>query len=246
MGYQLRRWLADRLPDTLSSGERLVALEIADQANDHTRRAWGDATLATILRRTGYADDKQLGKVLGKLAEHGVELRVPVRDAGLSITGFESATPSTDPLAAVRSLSSLASPDGTSILVLQNFHRFLQSAEIVQALVRQITTGKQSRTFIVILAPVVQIPVELERIVLKALRANRDDRYASANALLKDLREYTRRVEFEAELQRSAARSGDDNTYIFDNAPTEVVPRPTAGELAPTFPRDGARGLQGP
>lgn len=81
MGYQLRRWLADRLPDTLSSGERLVALEIADQANDHTRRAWGDATLATILRRTGYADDKQLGKVLGKLAEHGVELRVPVRDA---------------------------------------------------------------------------------------------------------------------------------------------------------------------
>jgi len=79
MGYELRRWLADRLPAELSSGERLVALEIADQANEKTRRAFGKAVLATIVRRTGYADEKQLGKVLGKLAAHGIELRVPMR-----------------------------------------------------------------------------------------------------------------------------------------------------------------------
>jgi hypothetical protein len=69
-----------------------------------------------------------------------------------------------DPLAVIRSLSSLASPEGAAILVLQNFHRFLQSGEIVQALARQIVAGKQSRTFIVVLSPVVQIPVELEKL----------------------------------------------------------------------------------
>ncbi|MFF0309784.1 hypothetical protein ACFYSC_20340 [Streptosporangium sp. NPDC004379] len=80
MGYALRRWLADRLPAGLSSGERLVALEIADQANEQTRRAYGRGMLKTVVRRTGYADEKQLGKVLGKLSANGIELRVPVRD----------------------------------------------------------------------------------------------------------------------------------------------------------------------
>ncbi len=71
-----------------------------------------------------------------------------------------------DPLAAIRSLSSLASQEGTALLVLQNFHRFLQSAEIVQALIRQIQLGKQQRTFVVILSPVVSIPVELEKLMV--------------------------------------------------------------------------------
>ena len=47
--------------------------------------------------------------------------------------------------------------------MLPNFHRFLQSTEIVQALAHQIQAGKNSRTFIVILSPIVQIPVELEK-----------------------------------------------------------------------------------
>ena len=67
-------------------------------------------------------------------------------------------------MAAIRAVNALATPDGTAILVLQNFHRFLQSAEIVQALTRQIVTGKQNRTFVVILSPVVQIPTELEKL----------------------------------------------------------------------------------
>ncbi len=69
-----------------------------------------------------------------------------------------------DPLAAVRSLAALATPDGTAILVLRNFHRFLGSAEVVQALDSQVVAGKQARTFVVILAPVVQVPVELEKL----------------------------------------------------------------------------------
>lgn len=50
------------------------------------------------------------------------------------------------------------------MLVLQNLHRFLQSAEVVQAIAQQIGTGKQNRTIVVVLAPVVQLPIELEKL----------------------------------------------------------------------------------
>jgi hypothetical protein len=86
--------------------------------------------------------------------------------SGLRMAGREEPTDqgSPDPLAAIRALGSLASSNGTAILLLTNFHRFLQSAEIVQALVRQVTEGKQTRTIVVILSPVVQLPVELEKL----------------------------------------------------------------------------------
>jgi SpoVK/Ycf46/Vps4 family AAA+-type ATPase len=50
------------------------------------------------------------------------------------------------------------------VLVLQNFHRFLQSTEVIQALAKQIIQGKQNRCFVVVLSAVVQIPVELEKL----------------------------------------------------------------------------------
>ncbi|WP_282703217.1 hypothetical protein [Streptomyces sp. CC219B] len=80
MGYKLRRWLADRLPAGLSSGERLVALEIADQAREDTRVAYGPKFMETVVRRTGLSSWKQVGKVLGKLSAAGIELRQPVTD----------------------------------------------------------------------------------------------------------------------------------------------------------------------
>jgi hypothetical protein len=86
-------------------------------------------------------------------------------DQGLTAMG-ESVPGVADPLSAIRSLASLSQPAGTTLLVLQNFHRFLQSAEIVQSLARQILAGKQTRTFLVILAPVVSIPVELDKLFL--------------------------------------------------------------------------------
>jgi hypothetical protein len=85
-------------------------------------------------------------------------LRVPGQGNGSTIDAGGS-----DPLAAIRSINALASADSSAILVLVNFHRFLQSAEIIQALEQQITTGKQNRTFIIVLSPVVQLPCELER-----------------------------------------------------------------------------------
>ena len=62
------------------------------------------------------------------------------------------------------SLSSAAGADtGTTLILLPNFHRYLNSVEIVQVLAEQLTVGKQHRTFIVVLSPVVQIPLELEK-----------------------------------------------------------------------------------
>jgi ATPase family associated with various cellular activities (AAA) len=86
-------------------------------------------------------------------------------DRGLSTAGREDAgaVPATDPLAAIRALGGLAVDGGAAILVLRNFHRFLSSVEVVQALDSQLNAGKRNRTFVVVLAPVVQIPVELER-----------------------------------------------------------------------------------
>jgi hypothetical protein len=69
-----------------------------------------------------------------------------------------------DPIAALRALPSLADNDGTALLVLHQFHRFLPNAEVMQTAFAQLVAGKQQRTFLVVLAPVVQIPVELEKL----------------------------------------------------------------------------------
>lgn len=79
------------------------------------------------------------------------------------LRGAEAETGAADPLAAIRTVGALAGEEQTAVLVLQNFHRFMQSAEIVQALATRLVEGKHNRTFLVVLSPVVQIPIELER-----------------------------------------------------------------------------------
>jgi hypothetical protein len=87
-------------------------------------------------------------------------------DGGLATGPGGSTSSGNDPLAAIRAASQMATRNGTAVLVLQNFHRFLSSAEIVQALSKQIIAGKQTRTILVILAPLVQLPPELERMFI--------------------------------------------------------------------------------
>ena len=96
-----------------------------------------------------------------RLATWDIEqgLKIPGQNNGQSADAGGS-----DPLAAIRSINALASADSSAVLVLTNFHRFLSSPEIVQALVRQITLGKANRTFLIILSPLVQVPVELEKL----------------------------------------------------------------------------------
>ena len=106
-----------------------------------------------------------LAEIAGLCRQEDWQLATWDIERGLSVAREAGADPvgGQDPLAAIRSLAAMASAGGAGILVLENFHRFLQSAEIVQALAQQITAGKQNRTFVVILSPVVQIPKELEK-----------------------------------------------------------------------------------
>jgi len=78
----------------------------------------------------------------------------------------EVAPAASDPLSAIKWLSGRGmdeDEDSVTLLVLRNFHRFLGSAEVVQAIDTVISQGKVRRTFVIVLSPVVQIPVELER-----------------------------------------------------------------------------------
>ena len=93
--------------------------------------------------------------------------RVAVWDVaqGLRVAGPGSAEVGAgDPLAALRALTGLAEPDGTTILVLHNFHRFLNNPEVIQTTFARLVAGKEQRTFLVVLAPIVQVPIELEKL----------------------------------------------------------------------------------
>jgi len=86
----------------------------------------------------------------------GVEL-----SGGVAREDLESTT--NDPLAAIRSLAGQADSEEPTLLVLRNFHRFLGSPEIIQTLANELTAGKHRRTFVVVLAPITQVPPELEK-----------------------------------------------------------------------------------
>jgi hypothetical protein len=110
---------------------------------------------------------------------------------GLRIPGAgdqqrENAT--VDPLSALRSLPALADPTGTALLLVHNFHRFLNNPEVVQTVFSQLIAGKQQRTFLVVLSPVVQIPVELEKlfVVLEHAFPDRQELARIASELTSD------------------------------------------------------------
>jgi eukaryotic-like serine/threonine-protein kinase len=71
------------------------------------------------------------------------------------------------------------------------------------------------------------VPAELDWIVMKALRKDRDERYQTIKELLTDLRRLKQRLEFEAELERSAAPGSFSGSRI-----SEVVSPPTTPERA--------------
>jgi hypothetical protein len=110
--------------------------------------------------------DDAITEIAGLCRQEGWSLATWDVDRGLTAGEGHAAGGISDPLAALRALPALGSPEGTAILVLRNFHRFLGSPEVAQALDSQIAAGKQARTFVVILAPVVQIPVELEKLLV--------------------------------------------------------------------------------
>jgi hypothetical protein len=110
--------------------------------------------------------DEAIAEIAGMCRDENWRVAVWDAERGVHIPGSTQATEAggSDPLAAIRAINALTSPDSFAILILVNFHRYLQSAEVVQALANQIIRGKQSRAIIVVLAPVVQIPPELEKL----------------------------------------------------------------------------------
>jgi hypothetical protein len=114
---------------------------------------------------TSHEHDDALAEIAQLCRENNWRLAVWDIASGLQIPGTSTTDAGgNDPLAAIRSINALASAESSAILVLTNFHRFLNSPEIVQALAKQISTGKQNRSFIVVLSPVVSIPAELEKL----------------------------------------------------------------------------------
>lgn len=111
-----------------------------------------------------FEHEDALVEIAGLCREQDWQLATWDIERGLSLAGAaEAAVPAGDPLSAVRALSALGEPSKPTLLVLVNFHRFLGSPEIVQAVARQIAAGKQERRFLLILAPTVQLPPELEK-----------------------------------------------------------------------------------
>ena len=114
---------------------------------------------------TSFEHDDALSEIAQLCQQENWRLASWDIDQGFLMVGGGAAecNQATDPLAAIRAATALASPDGAALIVFKNFHRYLQSAEIVQALHNQLTAGKQQRIFYIVLAPVVQIPLELEK-----------------------------------------------------------------------------------
>jgi hypothetical protein len=122
-------------------------------------------------------------------------------EEGLKILGHEAIvdTGTNDPLAAIRALAAFPASEQPALLVLTNFHRFLQSAEIVQALAKQLAQGKQNRTFVVILSPVVQVPTELDKqfVVIEHALPGREQLADIARGIATERDELPAGVEFE-------------------------------------------------
>lgn len=156
---------------------------------DTTLREYVRACFAGIWIRSD-EQDEALATIAAVCRDEGWRLAAWDVDGGLRCGEDDEhdADAAPDPLAAVRTAGRLAADDTPGLLVLENFHRFLQSAEIVQATARQIQLGKRQRTFVVVLAPVVELPRELEKlfVVLEHELPDREQLAAIARELAGD------------------------------------------------------------
>ncbi|PQO29828.1 AAA family ATPase [Bremerella cremea] len=85
-------------------------------------------------------------------------------DTGMRGLESDESVAATDPLSAIRSLASVPSDGQPTLLIMANLHRFLGSAEIVQALLSQVAHNKVHQRHLIVIAPIVQLPIELERV----------------------------------------------------------------------------------
>ena len=87
-------------------------------------------------------------------------------DRGLNVGTGDNLLEATDPLAAIKAVNAMVTPDGAAVLVMNNLHKFISSTEILQALQHQLLAGKQNRTIVIGLSPTAKIPTELEKLFI--------------------------------------------------------------------------------
>ena len=158
-------------------------MTLANQLSDYIRAAFSGIYIETFEPEEALREIQELCREEHwSVATWDIDRGLSPGEQGVAAAG------AIDPLEAIRSLATIGSQNGTALLVLKNFHRFLNSAEIVQALQNQLLAGKASRTFIVILSPTVQLPAEVMRqfVVLRHELPNRDQLGSIAHELAVD------------------------------------------------------------
>lgn len=161
-------------------------MKLTDQLTDYIHAAFSGLWIQT------WEPDEAEREIVRHARQQKWKIAVWDISAGLRLPGAtQEPRPDSgpnDPLAALRALPALAEAEGTALLLLPNFHRYLNNPEVVQTTFNQLVVGKQQRTFIVVLAPVVQIPVELEKlfVILEHALPDREQLLAIARELTSD------------------------------------------------------------
>lgn len=136
-------------------------MTLAEQLTDYVNAAYSGIWIVT------HEPDEAEREIVQHAGQQKWDIAVWDVAQGLRLPGAgpqPADTGAGDPLAALRALPALAKPGGTGLLLLHNFHRFLTSPEVVQTVFAQLVAGKRTRTFVVVLAPLVQVPIELEKL----------------------------------------------------------------------------------
>ena len=103
-------------------------MTLATSLRDHVRACCSGIWIQSHEHEDAVADMSRI------CAEEQWQLATWDVERGLQLRGHEAeeSAAATDPLAAIHAVNALATPDGAALLVLTNFHRFLNSAEVVR------------------------------------------------------------------------------------------------------------------
>jgi hypothetical protein len=131
-------------------------MSLADTLREHIAACFPGLWITTVEQEEAEAE-------IMKTA-FGQEWTVATWNSDRGLTTNNGSDPDmTDPLAVLRMLPRMATVDGTAILVMRNLQHYTSSPEISQAIETQLVEGKARRTFLIVLAPTVNLPAELER-----------------------------------------------------------------------------------
>lgn len=132
-------------------------MSLATKLHEHVRACFTGLWVLT------HEPDEALAEIANLCRTEDWSLAVWDIDRGLQVPGATVPDGPADPLAAVRTPMP-SSGDSASLLVLTNFHRFLGNTELVQALQHRVLAGKQTRSVVIVLAPEVRLPAEIEKL----------------------------------------------------------------------------------